>query len=286
MIPTNLDMDTLRTFSVGMELGSFAKAADRLGRSPSAISLQLRKLEEQVGERLVQKSGRGLVLTEAGEILLGYARRILDLNDEARAAVRSITRLDGWVRIGVPQDFAETWLPALLGRFSRMHPKVRIEARVDRGNSLAAAVDKGELDIALTWGRQERQACDVIATRHAVWIGPQGFTRDPSEPLPLVAIEAPCSFRKAAVDALEREGIAWRHAFASPSLAGLWAAVNAGLGVTPRVAEAVPPYLRILDPKEAGLPPLGTLELALHTSRDRPEPPVAELRTLLLGAVG
>ena len=103
--------------------------------------------------------------------------------------------------------------------------------------------------------------------------------------MPLVAIEAPCAFRKRAVDALEREGIAWRHAFASPSLSGRWAAVNAGLGVTPRVAEAVPANLRVLDPKETELPPLSTLELALHMSRDRPEPPVAEFRTLLLEAV-
>ena len=118
VLPVNLDMDVLRSFAVGIDLGSFAKAASRLGRSPSAISLQLRKLEDQVGQQLVQKHGRGLVLTEAGEMMLGYARRLLDLNDAAVSALGS-PALTGSVRIGLPQDFAETWLPETLGRFAR-----------------------------------------------------------------------------------------------------------------------------------------------------------------------
>src|ERR1700722_19005432 len=105
---TNLDMDVLRTFVTGFELGSFARAADRLGRSQSAVRTQLGKLEDQVGRPLVQKSGRGLMLTTAGESLLSYARRILDLNDEALDRVRG-GAVEGWVRLGLPQDFAETW---------------------------------------------------------------------------------------------------------------------------------------------------------------------------------
>ncbi len=123
-ILTNLDMDVLRTFVAGVDLGSFAKAAGRLGRSPSAISLQLRKLEEQTGCALFRKEGRGLVLTENGEMLVGYARRLLDLNDQALAAVRN-PGVAGSVRLGLPQDFAETWLPKVLARFARLHPNVR-----------------------------------------------------------------------------------------------------------------------------------------------------------------
>ncbi|MCQ1849983.1 LysR substrate-binding domain-containing protein [Neorhizobium galegae] len=285
MLPVNLDIDILRSFALGLELGSFAKAADRLGRSPSAISLQLKKLEEQVGETLLQKQGRGLVLTEAGEILLSYAKRILELNDEARAAVRGVGKLEGWVKIGVPQDFAETWLPDLLGRFSKIHPKVRVEARVDRGVAMVQAIDKGELDVALTWGTLARPRAEIVARREIAWIGPDGFRHMPGGTLAIVAFDPPCAFRKAAIDALDRGGIPWRHAFASPSLAGLWAAVTAGLGVTPRIVEGKPPQLAALDPKEAGLPDLGAIELALHVAEARLAPPAEELKRLVLEAV-
>ncbi|SOC42755.1 DNA-binding transcriptional LysR family regulator [Rhizobium subbaraonis] len=281
----NIDMDVLRTFVTGIDLGSFAKAADRLGRSPSAISLQLRKLENQIGQPLVHKQGRGLVMTEAGEILIGYARRILDLNDEARTVLRGLAELEGWVRVGLPQDFAETWLPGLLARYERAHPKVRVEARVERGSALLEAVQAGKLDFALTWGRLDSPQCDVVAKRKIVWIGPESFQRDPKAALPLIAFDAPCEFRKAAVNAMEAQGIEWRHAFASPSLAGIWAAVTAGLGVTARTAEGKPAHLHVLDAGKAGLPELGTIELAVHAKPEAMTTAAQELRTLLQEAV-
>lgn len=284
-MPVNIDMDVLRTFVTGVDLGSFAKAADRLGRSPSAISLQLRKLEEQAGQRLFHKQGRGLALTEAGEIMIGYARRILELNDEARNVLSGLSTMEGWVRIGLPQDFAETWFPGLLGRFARAHPRVRVEARIDRGSALANAVENGSLDLALTWGGMGRAAAQIIERRPVVWIGPEGFVRDPQQPLPLIAFDAPCAFRSAAISALEAKKIAWRHAFASPSLAGLWAAVTAGLGVTPRTSEAVPPHLHVVDPAAAGLPALGGIDIALHVSGASQSAAVDRLRTLLLEAI-
>jgi DNA-binding transcriptional LysR family regulator len=285
VLPVNIDMDVLRTFVTGVDLGSFARAADRLGRSPSAISLQLRKLEEQAGQTLFQKQGRGLALTEAGEIMIGYARRILDLNDEARNVLSGLSAMEGWVRIGLPQDFAETWFPGLLGRFARGHPKVRVEARVDRGSALAEAVENGSLDLAVTWGDIGRAAAQIIERRAVAWIGPEGFVRDPQQPLPLIAFDAPCAFRSAAVTALEARTIVWRHVFASPSLAGLWAAVSAGLGVTPRTNEAVPPHLRVLDPEAAGLPALGAIDIALHVSGASRSAAVDRLRILLLEAI-
>lgn len=285
VLPINLDMDVLRTFVTGVSLGSFAKAADRLGRSPSAISLQLRKLEEQAGQTLFQKQGRGLALTEAGDILIGYARRILDLNDEARNAMTGLSAMQGWVRIGLPQDFAETWFPGLLGRFARAHPKVRVEARVDRGSALAEAVQRGDLDLALTWGRIGDAQARIVATRPVVWIGPEGFKLDACEPLPLIAFDSPCAFRSAGLEALEGQQIEWRHAFASPSLGGLWAAVTAGLGVTLRTTEGVPPHLRVLEPSTSGLPALGHIELALHRPDTGQSPAVAQLQALLIEAV-
>ena len=142
----NLDMDVLRTFVTGFELGSFARAAERLGRSQSAISTQLRKLEEQTGQPLVRKSGRGLLPTAAGERLLAYARRILDLNDEAVGAVRDM-EFEGRVRLGLPQDFAESWLPGALGRFGKAHPRVRVDVRTEHNATLVERTIKGELDL-------------------------------------------------------------------------------------------------------------------------------------------
>src|SRR5258708_8066695 len=127
----NLNMDVLRTFVTGLELGRFSKAAKRLGRSQSAISTQLRRLEEQVGRPLLEKSGRGLSLTTAGERLLSYAKRILELNDEVVDGLRD-GEVEGWVRLGIPQDFAEGWLTRLLGRFPRPHPKGHLAVRADQ----------------------------------------------------------------------------------------------------------------------------------------------------------
>ncbi|MCO6406464.1 LysR family transcriptional regulator [Aurantimonas endophytica] len=259
-------MDVLRTFVAGMDLGSFAKAADRLGRSPSAISLHLRKLEDQIGQPLVRKQGRGLVLTEAGETMMGYARRILDLNDEAKLALGSLTGLEGWVRVGVPQDFAETWLPPLLARFQRAHPKVRVEARVDRGAAMADAVGAGTLDLALTWGTLGRPYGRVVGERPLAWIAAGDHCIVDEEPIPLVAFDAPCGFQRRATEALDAAGLPWRHAFSTSSLLGVWAAVRAGLGVTVRTAGMVPPDLRELRPGDGPLPCLGTLALVLHRS--------------------
>ncbi len=281
---TNLDMDVLRTFVTGFELGSFARAADRLGRSQSAVSTQLRKLEDQVGQPLVQKSGRGLALTTAGESLLSYARRILDLNDEALDRVR-LGEVEGWVRLGLPQDFAETWLPGVLGRFARAHPKVRVEVRTERNASLIDKTIRGELDLSLVWGDgSETPHGERLAELPIAWIGRPdwgGLASLGAEPLPLVAFEPPCVFRDAGVAALDHAGIAWRLAFISPSLAGLWAAAEAGLGITLRTAIGVPKALATLDPAETGLPPLPALSLSLHSAEQEPTPATARLAQIL-----
>src|ERR1700716_564584 len=143
VVTTNLDIDFLRTLASAEDLGGMNRAAERVGRSQSAVSQQMRKLEEKIGQRLFRKQGRGLMLTEAGELLLKYARRILALNDEAVAAL-SGPGLEGAVRIGLPGDFAETWLPSALGRFKRAHPMVRVQASVDRNAVLLERLENGQ----------------------------------------------------------------------------------------------------------------------------------------------
>lgn len=256
----NLDMDVLRTLVTAQQLGSFNRAANRIGRSQSAVSQQIRKLEEQVGEPLFHKQGRHMLLTEAGEVMLAYARRILDLNDEAVSAIRG-RAAEGLVRFGLPADFAETWLPAALGNFKRTHPAVRIEAVVDRNRRLLDLLDRGELDLVLAMGNGTRSDARLLATLPLVWIGAASSKTawTPDEPVPLAVYEAPCFFRQRALAALDGAGVPWRIAFTSPSLHGLWAAVEAGLGVTLRTAVGLPATLRVLD----GLPAVADPALAV-----------------------
>ncbi|TCA32220.1 LysR family transcriptional regulator [Rhizobium leguminosarum bv. viciae] len=286
---TIFDLDVLRTFSTGMELGNFAKAAERLGRSTSAVSAQLKKLEEQAGTPIFRKVGRGLALTDAGETMLGYARRLLELNDEAAAAVHSV-ELEGWVRLGLQEDFGETLLPDVLGRFARAHPKVRIEARVVRNAELLERVTSGKLDLALAWSDGTLTAhCERIGEVPMHWIGPSegppGWQAASGEPMPLASLEAPCLLRSAATKALDEAGISWRLAFVSPSLGGLWAATAAGLGLTIRTPIGLPAKVRPLAPGTIGLPDLPKLGLVLHRAEAEPQPAAARLAELVLQSV-
>jgi DNA-binding transcriptional LysR family regulator len=281
MLLTNLDMDVLRTLAVAMDRGSFARAAEQLGRTQSAISLQIRRLEDQVGQKLFRKQGRSLALTEAGDVVLGYARRILELNDEALAAVRG-SAIAGTVRLGVHQDFAEAWLPAVLTRFARAHPAVHIEAQVERNAVLLDRLSHGQLDLALVFGASLSPGPGFTATPVAElpmeWIAGRDYARADDAPLALVLFEAPCVFRDAALAALERGRVKWRVALTSPSLAGLWAAAGAGLGVTIRTRIGLPAGLILV---QAGLPALPRVALTLHAIADA-GPAVTRLREILL----
>jgi DNA-binding transcriptional LysR family regulator len=277
----NLDIAALRTLVIGMDLGSFAKAADRVGRSTSAVSAQIKKLEEQAGAPLFKKSGRGLALTDAGEIMLDYARRLVGLNDEAAVATRGLD-MEGWIRLGLQEDFGEALLPQLLGRFARAHPKVRIEARVARNTELQERFDTGQLDLALLWnstteieGTRARAArpdagaargpVERLARPRMCWIGSSAlpWRAESGEPLPLIAFDRPCQFTHAATTALDRARIPWRLVFTSPSLNGLWAAAAAGLGINVRTPYGLPASVRPLDAKAAGLPALPAIPLLL-----------------------
>lgn len=292
MSQVTFDLGVLRSFVAGMDLGSFAKAADRVGRSTSAVSAQIRKLEDQAGTTLFRKSGRGLALTEAGETMLQYARRLIELNDEAAVAIRGVD-LEGWIRLGLQEDFGEFVLPDVLGRFARAHPKVSIEARVARNADLIERVESNQLDLALVWGGASTVAADPrqherIAEPQMSWIGSAAvpWSRgDQSEPLPLVAFDRQCLFRSAATEALDRAGIRWRVAFTSASLAGLWAAAAAGLGVTVRTRYGLPATVRALDADSHGLPALPSIPLVLQRASATAPAPVERLASILLDSV-
>lgn len=281
----NLDMDVLRTFVLGFELGSFGRAAAACGRSQSAVSGQLRKLEAQVGEPLVRKTGRGLEPTEAGAQLLAYARRLLELNDEAVTAVRS-SRLEGKVRFGLPVDFAETWLPDLLGRFSKAHPRVRIEVQAEGTARLLEGLALQRLDLVLGWGgSRDGVISEPLADVPAVWIARPGLRFSPGETVTLVLHDAPCIFRHFGLRALEQAELASSVAFTSSSLPGLWAALAAGLGVSVRTTIGMPASLAPLDPRAMKLPSLPAVPLTLHRTARTLDGPAEVLADLVRTAV-
>ncbi|MDM0108913.1 LysR substrate-binding domain-containing protein [Variovorax sp. J22R24] len=294
------DLDVLRSFSTGVALGSYARAADRLGRSTSAVSAQLKKLEAQAGTSLFRKAGRGLELTDAGETMLAYAHRLLEINDEAAAAMRGVD-LQGWVRLGLQEDVGESLLPGVLGRFARAHPKVRIEACVARSAELRERLELGQLDLALIWeaGEGASPAHGERLIRLPIeWVGPAApdaldapwwterrGARKSREPLPLVLLDAPCPLRDMVTAVLDRAGIPWRHSFTSASLAALWSATSAGLGLSARTPFGLPPHVRVMDRIDAGLPALPHMALAMYRAQVAPEAPVVRLAELLREAV-
>jgi DNA-binding transcriptional LysR family regulator len=283
----HFDLDVMRSFVTGIELGSFAKAADRLSRSTSAVSAQLKKLEEQAGTPLLRKAGRGMALTEAGEVMLGYARRLLELNDEAASAVRGV-QLEGRVRLGLQEDFGENVLPEVLGRFKRAHPKLRVEVHIARNAVLMQSLDAGRLDLALAWETDARAPhAQHIRSLPMCWIGndAEQLPYAPDEPVPLVMLDAPCLMRTAATEALDRAGLAWRIAFTSASLAGTWAAVKAGLGISVRTPLGLPTDVCTLDAAATKLPALPKLGLALYRAETEPAPAVERLGQLIVQRV-
>ncbi len=265
MLP-NLDIDTLRTLMVANELGGYGEAGARLGRTPSAISLQMKRLQRDVGAPLFRKSGRGVALTEAGEIVLHYAKRILALNDELLDTVRGAS-LRGSVRLGFSQDFADEILPAVLARFSALYPLVTVELRIDGSAALVDAIEKGQLDLALAIGHEEKKTAEVVGSLDLVWIAGTDFLIRAEQALPLVVLGPQCAFRKAAIRALDDAGVTWRVAAVSPSVAGVWAAARGGLGVTVRSALGLPASLSH-DKSMFGLPALGEFPVTLHARRD------------------
>ncbi len=274
------DLDVLRTFVIGVEFNSFAKAADRLGRSTSAVSAQLKKLEEQVGTPVLTQSGRGLVLTPTGETLLSHARRLLELNDDIFQTLHE-SQTAGAVRLGLQEDFGEHFLSDILRRFVQTYPRVNLEVRIARNAELLALVESADLDLALTW---DTGYLSPYATRlgetQMHWIGardvPLLAVLDDSS-LPLIMFDAPCVLRSVATQTLDAAQIPWRIALTSPSVGGIWAAVAAGLGLTLRTRIGLPSHLTVVS----GLPPVPSLGYVLHSNSDNPAPVAQQLAALI-----
>lgn len=271
-----LDLDTavLRSFRTLAETGSFTRTADRVGRTQPAVTQQIRKLEATLGHRLVTR-GRRVMLTAAGETLLGYARQILDLADSASAALAGPGD-GGEVRFGSPEDIATFFLPEILARFTRRHPAVRLQTTCALTLDLLKGLGRRAYDVVVI--KQEPNSIHPGAVpvwrERLVWVGPaEPGISAPGWPLRLALSPEPCVYRARAVAALAESGqaaagLAWSIVYTSPSLAGVAAAVRAGLGITVLPRTMIPPGLSPLALPD--LPPLADTVVCVATRAGAP----------------
>jgi DNA-binding transcriptional LysR family regulator len=258
---TNLDLDLLRAFVAVAEARSFSRAASALLRNQSTISLQIQRLENIVGHRLLDRTPRRVKLTADGETMLAYAQRLLNLNDEVMAQLNA-PNMAGIVRLGTPEDFATSRLSKVLSSFAHIYPAVALEVVCDLTLRLEQAFHQNTFDLVLIKREQRSSAQGIPVWREPlVWVASDdGFALD-QRPMPLVLSPAPCVYRKRATEALDAAGIDWRIAYTCSSMAGALAAVHAGLGVTVLPKEMAPPGLRMID--NDPLPALDDTEIAL-----------------------
>ncbi|OYX85650.1 MAG: hypothetical protein B7Y75_03710 [Azorhizobium sp. 35-67-5] len=275
----NLDLDLLRSFAAVAELGSISAAGQRVGRTQSAISLQMDRLADALGFAPLERKGRGVVLTARGAAFLDDTRRLLDLNDRILAQHVHGSYAQP-LRLGFLQDFGEAAMQRVLARLGTLFPQAPLTVRVCSTASMVEKIHGGELDLALGLRMETDLPTAIVGREPMQWIAARSLRLVPDEPVPLLLFEAPCVFRAAAISSLTASGRPFRVALTSPSLPGLLAAVGAGLGVTVRSARALRPDLvRISDP---ALPALPDVEFALYGRSDAASPALKQAEGVII----
>src|SRR5438128_11915429 len=219
-----LDLELLRSFVSVVDAGGFTRAGERVHRTQSTVSQQIRRLEEDVGQPLLNRTGKDVTPTEAGERLLSYARRLLALAEEARD-VMTRPGHEGAVRLGVPEDFAAYRLAKLLAAFSRSHPALRLDVRADQSATLKRELERGELDLALFKRSAGEKGGIAVWPERVHWVTSKTHPRDVSTvSVPLIGFPPGCLYRAGAIHALESAGRTWHMAYTSSNLSGIQAA--------------------------------------------------------------
>lgn len=272
-MPAPLDFDQLRTFVAIAETGSFTRAADRVHKTQSAVSMQMRRLEERIGKALFARDGRASKLTEDGERLLAYARRLMRLADETLSAFDE-AELTGRVRLGTPDDYADRFLPEILARFAHSNPRAEVTVVCAPTPLLVEAVRNDELDVAIITHVRDKGQAEVIRREPLLWVGSQRHGTHEIDPLPLALGRPTCDWRRAAVEGLERAGRRHRLLYVSWNSTAVGAAVLAGLAVSVLPESAFRQGMRVLGEQE-GFPRLPSVEIGLVRGRGGRNP-VAE----------
>ena len=276
-MPVNLPTDLLRSFAAIVDSGSMLRATERVFVTQSALSLQMKRLEETLQSPLFRRDGRRLSLTPAGETLLGFTREILSTNDRAVAALTGDV-LAGPARVGLVQDFAETLLTGVLGRFAKLNGETQLQVRVGGSAELLELLATDRLDVVLCMGPEDDPA--ALKTAPMVWLGDPALAE--LDVLPLAVLEVPCRFRDAALAALDAAGRRYRIVLETPSLSALRAAVESDLCITCRTDVVMK---RAIDPALApSLPALPRVAYVRHTRTD-PHPTLTRLSDMVRSAV-
>jgi len=263
-----LDLDQLQTFVAIADTGSFTRAADEVHRTQSAVSMQMRRLEERVGKALFAKDGRSNRLTEEGERLLSYARRMMRLNRETLAAFDD-TSLEGQIRIGTPDDYADRFLPEIMGRFARSNPRVEMSVVCEPTANLAELIRRGQLDIALVTQCDDVRPVEIVRREPLLWVTSASHAVHEEAVLPLAVGRPNCAWRKAATEQLVAHSREYRILFTSWSAQVVIAAVLGGLAVSILPECALRPGMRVLGEAE-GFAPLADVQIGIlrgHSSR-------------------
>ena len=276
----NIPIDLLRTFITLVETRSFTEAGERVGRSQSTVSLQIRKLVELCDAPLFSGSGKDISLTQTGRHLADYGRRIIEMNDECMRFIEGKS-LAGKIRIGIPSDFAISFLPATLGRFSIDFPDVSLEVSCQMSASLLRQLGEGKLDIVVALDESHTSSyLQGVWQDPMVWVGRLSLQISRMRPLPLIFFTDECVYRAHVLRVLKEHHIPYRVAFSSESMAANQSAIEAGLGITALSLHSIPQPMNQL-PELEGLPGLPSVSIGLFWNARGSSPTVCALAEFL-----
>jgi DNA-binding transcriptional LysR family regulator len=256
-----IDIDQLRTFIAIAETGSFTKAAEVVHKTQSAVSMQMKRLEERIDRPIFARDGRASKLTEDGERLLDFARRIVKLNIEALTAF-SDTELTGRVRLGVPDDYADRYLPEIMARFSRAYPGVELTVICEPSIDLVERIEINELDLAIITTTESNRPAEIFRQERLLWVTSGRHPTHNEEPLPLAIGRPSCAWRRILIERLEMVGRSYRILYSSGNAGAISAAVLAGLAISLLPESGLRPGMRVLTPAD-GFPELPFCRIGL-----------------------
>src|SRR5262250_3290205 len=256
-----IDVDQLRTFIAIVETGSFTRAADTVHKTQSAVSMQMKRLEERLARPIFTRDGRASKLTDDGERLLDFARRIVKLNVEAVTAFDD-AELSGRVRLGLPDDYADRYLPEIMARFSHAYPGVELTVTCEPSIELVERIDGNELDLAIVTDCGTSRASETFRRERLLWVTSNRHSTHLEEPLPLALGRPTCVWRRTAIERLEAIGRPFRLLYTSSNAGAVAAAVLAGLAVSVLPESGLRPGMRVLSASD-GFPDLPSCRVGL-----------------------
>lgn len=260
-VARNLDLTALRAFVGVADAGGVTRAAAHLNLTQSAVSMQIKRLEDSLGRAFFFRTARRLSLTPEGEQLLAYARRMIEMNDEVLARL-SDSAFEGELRLGVPHDVVYPAVPEILRKMAQCYPRLRINLTSSFTNMMLDALQRGELDVILTTEENPGPQAEILAQRELVWVAAEEGQAWQARPLRL-GFEETCKFRPLAIDALDRAGIPWEMGFNGRSIDAVQAMIAADLALTARIRGRIPKGCAEV-PAKAMLPALGTTNICLY----------------------